>query len=106
VPGRSRARVRVAGANGPGDKVLAARLKYFEAPGLIVRTVDPGPPVRVSCELTPAGRGFHQVAVAIDRWGHEFVPGYAARAQAHLRETITDSMEPEDDAGSGLQELR
>ena len=58
-----------AAARGPGDKVLSARLKELERSGLIDRLVDPGPPVRVRYELTSAGRGFADVAGAIERWG-------------------------------------
>src|SRR5712664_3935005 len=39
-------------AKGPGDKVLSARLKDLEVRGLLVRSVEAGPPVRVSYELT------------------------------------------------------
>ena len=60
-------------AKGPGDKVLSARLKELEARGLLVRTVDPGPPVRVSYELTRSGREFGELAQAIERWGRELV---------------------------------
>ncbi len=56
-------------AKGPGDKVLSARLKALEQRGLVERHVDPGPPVRVTYELTAGGRGFEQVAVAIEQWG-------------------------------------
>ena len=56
-------------AQGPGDKVLSARLKELEAKGLVLRRVEPGPPVRVSYELTDAGRSFGDVAQAIERWG-------------------------------------
>lgn len=60
-------------AHGPGDKVLSARLKDLEARGLILRSVDPGPPVRVAYELSEKGRAFGQVAEAIERWGRELV---------------------------------
>jgi DNA-binding HxlR family transcriptional regulator len=60
-------------AQGPGDKVLSARLKDLEARGLVVRRVEPGPPVRVCYQLTPKGRAFSQVAQAIERWGQELV---------------------------------
>ena len=60
-------------AQGPGDKVLSARLKELEARGLLMRRVDPGPPVRVSYELTRAGREFGDLAQAIERWGRELV---------------------------------
>ena len=56
-------------ARGPGDKVLSARLKELETHGLIERQVAPGPPVRVTYELTSRGRGFGEVAIAIERWG-------------------------------------
>jgi DNA-binding HxlR family transcriptional regulator len=58
-------------AHGPGDKILSARLKELEARGLVERRVDPGPPVRVTYELTSCGRRFERVAVAIERWGRE-----------------------------------
>jgi len=58
-------------AHGPGDKVLSARLKELEARGLVERRVEPGPPVRVTYELTSCGRRFERVAVAIERWGRE-----------------------------------
>jgi DNA-binding HxlR family transcriptional regulator len=51
------------------DRMLAARLKELEARGLVQRTVQPGPPVRVSYALTEVGRGFRDVADAIQRWG-------------------------------------
>ena len=60
--------------NGPGDKVLSARLKELEARGLIVRTVDPGPPVKCSYELTRQGRAFGDVSAAIVQWGRELAP--------------------------------
>jgi len=60
-------------AKGPGDKVLSARLKELEARGLLVRSVEPGPPVRVSYALTRSGREFGELAHAIERWGRELV---------------------------------
>lgn len=56
-------------AQGPGDKILSARLKELELRSLVVRQVEPGPPVRVSYELTESGRQFGDVARAIERWG-------------------------------------
>lgn len=57
--------------NGPGDKVLAARLKDLEARGLIERNVDAGPPVKVSYALTRQGRSFGDVSAALQKWGRE-----------------------------------
>jgi len=66
-------------ARGPGDKVLSARLKDLESRGLVVRHVEPGPPVRVCYELTDQGRGFRQVAEAIELWGRKLVAGAKRR---------------------------
>ncbi len=58
-----------AGAQGAGDKILSARLKELEARGLLVRQVDPGPPVKVAYALTARGKAFGEVAAALERWG-------------------------------------
>jgi DNA-binding HxlR family transcriptional regulator len=52
-----------------GDRMLALRLRELEARGLIERRVCPGPPVRVEYRLTDLGRGFHEVAGVLARWG-------------------------------------
>jgi DNA-binding HxlR family transcriptional regulator len=52
-----------------GDRMLAARLKELGSHGVVARDVQPGPPVRVSYTLTDVGRGFHDVADAVRRWG-------------------------------------
>jgi DNA-binding HxlR family transcriptional regulator len=69
-------------AQGPGDKVLSARLKDLEARGLLQRKVDAGPPVRVSYALTEQGRAFGHVAEAIERWGRTLVPEHGKRRRA------------------------
>jgi DNA-binding HxlR family transcriptional regulator len=69
-------------AAGPGDKVLSARLKDLEARGLLERRVEPGPPVRVSYELSDKGRAFGHVAKAIERWGRALASGKPARRAA------------------------
>jgi len=53
--------------------VLSARLKELEARGIVERSVDVGPPVRVTYALTACGRRFGEVAGAIERWGREIV---------------------------------
>jgi len=72
-------------ARGPGDKILSARLKELEARGLVLRRVEPGPPVRVAYELTETGRSFGEVALAIERWGRglKSVSRYPQRARAY-----------------------
>lgn len=69
-------------AQGPGDKVLSARLKELEASGLISRHVNPGPPVRVSYELTDRGRGFNDVASAIEKWGRSLASAPEKKSSA------------------------
>ena len=72
-------------AAGPGDKVLSARLKDLEGRGLLVRRVEPGPPVRVAYELTARGRAFGRVAEAIERWGRELIGGGGSAPPARRR---------------------
>jgi DNA-binding HxlR family transcriptional regulator len=69
------------------DRMLAARLKELESRSLVVRKVDPGPPVRVSYELTAAGRGFTDVANAIERWGKVLVDAQKPRASSRRART-------------------
>ena len=64
-----------------GDRMLSARLKELEARGLVLRRVEPGPPVRVAYELTPGGQGFREVATALSLWGKQFKPGPAKRGK-------------------------
>jgi DNA-binding HxlR family transcriptional regulator len=69
------------------DRMLAARLKELESRLLVVRKVDPGPPVRVSYELTAAGRGFTDVANAIERWGKVLLDAQKPRATSRRART-------------------
>ena len=39
------------------DRLLSERMKELEARGVVARTVESGPPVRVTYELTDMGRG-------------------------------------------------
>lgn len=66
--------------NGPGDKVLSARLKELEARGLVLRQVEAGPPVRVTYALTKQGRAFEEVSAAIVAWGRGLSAPRARRA--------------------------
>jgi DNA-binding HxlR family transcriptional regulator len=62
-------------SKGLGPKTLSAKLKALEAKGLVVRSIDPGPPVRVSYSLTAKGKAFEKVTEAIERWGRDLVAG-------------------------------
>lgn len=70
---------------GPGDKMLSARLKELELRGLVLRRVEPGPPVRVTYELTDSGRSFGDVAQSIERWGRGLKPVTRATARRRPR---------------------
>ena len=63
------------GSGGLGPKTLSARLKALEARGLIRRTIETGPPIRVSYSLTAKGEAFEKVTEAIERWGQDLVAG-------------------------------
>lgn len=69
----------IAASPGLGDKVLSARLKDLEVRELIIRRVEPGPPIRVRYELTARGRTFGEVARAIERWGRELIASRPVR---------------------------
>ena len=58
---------------GLSDRLLAERLKELEAEGVVVRSVQPGPPVRVSYELTPAGAELGPVLASLGRWAERWV---------------------------------
>ena len=58
-----------------GDRMLSLRLRDLEARGIVARQVFPGPPVRVEYALTETGRGFHEVAEAVQRWGAAIFEG-------------------------------
>ncbi len=53
---------------GLSDRMLSERLKELEAEGVVVRTVIPDTPVRVTYELTVKGRDLVEVVEAVSRW--------------------------------------
>ena len=58
---------------GLSDRLLSERLRELEAEGLVRRTVRPGPPVRVSYELTPAGESLKPVVESLGKWAQRWV---------------------------------
>lgn len=58
---------------GLSDRLLTARLRELEAEGLVRRTVIPGPPVRVSYEMTAAGKDLEPVIRALGKWADRWV---------------------------------
>lgn len=56
---------------GISDSVLAERLGELQAAGLIVREVDPGPPVSVTYSLSDAGKALIPALHALSSWASE-----------------------------------
>ena len=63
-------------------RALAQRLRELESAGVVARRVDPGPPVRVSYELTAKGRDLEAVVVRLEEWAHAWL---APAGHAHAR---------------------
>jgi DNA-binding HxlR family transcriptional regulator len=63
----------LAAVPGLSDRLLSERLRELEAEGLVRRTVIPGPPVRVSYELTAAGESLKPVIESLGRWAERWV---------------------------------
>src|SRR5262245_33704324 len=55
------------------DLLLTERLRELEAEGIVRRDVRPGPPVRVSYELTPAGESLRPVIDSLGKWAQRWV---------------------------------
>ena len=55
------------------DRLLSERMKELEARGVVERSVDPGPPVRVTYELTPMGRGLEPAVSELRSWARQWL---------------------------------
>ncbi|MFC4113338.1 winged helix-turn-helix transcriptional regulator [Nonomuraea zeae] len=60
--------------DGVSDSVLSDRLSELTKAGVIARTVDEGPPVTVSYELTASGQALIPALDQIARWAQEHLP--------------------------------
>jgi DNA-binding HxlR family transcriptional regulator len=56
---------------GVGDSTLADRLVELTTAGLVKRTVEEGPPIAVSYELTPAGLAVMPAMQALAQWASD-----------------------------------
>ena len=56
------------------DRLLSERIKELEARGMVARTVDPGPPVRVEYELTDMGRELEPSLSELKAWARRWLP--------------------------------
>ena len=59
---------------GIADSVLAERLTELHEAALILRTVDPGPPVAVSYALSPTGTALVPALHALGAWANTNLP--------------------------------
>jgi len=60
--------------DGISDSVLSDRLTELALAGLVQRTVDDGPPVAVSYQLTDAGSSLKPVLDQLATWARESLP--------------------------------
>ncbi|HEX3783461.1 MAG TPA: helix-turn-helix domain-containing protein [Pseudonocardiaceae bacterium] len=56
---------------GISDSVLSERLSELSKAGLVQRSVDEGPPVSVSYQLTPAGQGLLPALNELSAWAKD-----------------------------------
>ncbi|MDQ2908708.1 MAG: winged helix-turn-helix transcriptional regulator [Candidatus Eremiobacteraeota bacterium] len=68
VDGPCRFNELLAGLPRLDDVMLGAGLRELDAEGLAARRVDPGPPLRVLYELTPAGGSLATTLVELKQW--------------------------------------
>jgi DNA-binding HxlR family transcriptional regulator len=55
------------------DRLLSERMKELESRGLVARHVEPGPPVRVSYELTAMGRELQPAVSELRSWAQQWL---------------------------------
>ncbi|MHB8333516.1 MAG: winged helix-turn-helix transcriptional regulator, partial [Acidimicrobiales bacterium] len=60
--------------SGISDSVLSERLTELQSAGLIIRTVDPGPPVSVSYQLSETGEALIPAMHALSAWAAQYFP--------------------------------
>jgi DNA-binding HxlR family transcriptional regulator len=64
------------------DRLLSERMKELEARGIVDRAEQPGPPPRVTYELTEMGQELGPALMAVEDWAHRWLaeqPAAAAR---------------------------
>jgi DNA-binding HxlR family transcriptional regulator len=59
---------------GISDSVLSERLSELTAAGLVLRSVDKGPPVAVAYSLTPAGQALVPALHELADWASQHLP--------------------------------
>ncbi|MBE1285284.1 MAG: transcriptional regulator [Rhodobacteraceae bacterium] len=68
------------------QSVLTENLRGLQRDGYLTRSVEPGPPVAVSYELTPLGRSLLEMLKPLVFWSHEQMDQVRAARMAYERE--------------------
>lgn len=70
---------------GISERMLSDRLAELASLNLVVRTVEDGPPLRVSYRLTDAGMALQPAMVALADWAEQHLPGVAGKCPEEFR---------------------
>ncbi|OEV13538.1 HxlR family transcriptional regulator [Streptomyces sp. Amel2xB2] len=70
---------------GISERMLSDRLTELASLGLVVRTVEEGPPLRVSYTLTETGLALRPAMAELTRWADEHLPGEAPNCPEEFR---------------------
>jgi DNA-binding HxlR family transcriptional regulator len=62
---------------GLSDRLLSQRLRELEEARIVVRSVEPGPPVRVSYALSAAGRELEPTLRSLSQWAERWLANRA-----------------------------
>jgi DNA-binding HxlR family transcriptional regulator len=76
---------------GISDSVLSERLSELSKAGLVLRSVNPGPPVSVDYRLTSIGQALLPALDEIATWAAENLPGKAAKSDPLVSRAGTGS---------------
>jgi DNA-binding HxlR family transcriptional regulator len=68
------------------DRLLSERMKELEARGVVMRTVEAGPPVRVHYELTAMGRSLQPALTELRDWARQWLDAAGAPERRHAHE--------------------
>lgn len=68
---------------GLSDRLLAERLRELEEEGIVRRTVDPGPPLRVSYSITEKGSELSAAFCALATWAEKWIELEERKAATH-----------------------
>ncbi len=67
------------------DRLLSERMKELESRGIVERTVDPGPPLRVRYELSKMGRELEPALSELQTWAQRWLDRHGAVATPGAR---------------------